>query len=310
VKLEYLPKVNTGRTFALASVEPRLTYLPKANLEVGLSLPIGFSGAEVQNDSSASPQTFLNGGTGDITADFMQKFGDQGQYAWQLSLTVPTGRYDESRGPERGKALLPATLQMGRGIYSLGFRLSYALDFDKAMAVFEGSFNYHFTASFTRRNAHIDADYKAYANATENRKRFFYRFKPYGENDRGGYFPPSIDMDAVYSYRGVPKLVQSFQCFFSAPLGVRWIPSFNPSVYDPFPDPDNRAWDVVLAYGLEFSRERVPIFMAFGLPIHDARGKAGEDKYDPAPFSKWSAPAWSEIGQEWIFALGFRTILF
>jgi hypothetical protein len=50
--------------------------------------------------------------------------------------------------------------------------------------------------------------------------------------------------------------------------------------------------------------------MAFGLPIHDARGKAGEDKYDPAPFSKWSAPAWSEIGQEWIFALGFRTILF
>jgi hypothetical protein len=310
VKLEYLPKVNFGRTFAFATVEPRLTFNPKSNVEIGLSIPVGFACAEVQNDSESSPQTFMNGGSGDITGDVTRRFGDHGQYSWQFSLTLPSGRYDESRGPQRSKEILPQTLQTGRGVYCAALQLSYTRDFDKAMALFEGSFSYPFMAGFSGKNAYINGDYTAYQNSTANRRRFYYRFKPYGENDRGGYFPPSLNFDAIYAFRGVPKIVQSFQFFFTAPLGVRWIPSYNPSYYDPIPDPDNRAWDAVLAYGIEFSRETFPIFLAFGLPIHDARGKTGSDKYDPAPYKKWNGPAWNELGQEWIFALGFRAILF
>jgi hypothetical protein len=308
--LEYLPKVNFGRTFAFATVEPRLTLVPKTNIEVGVSVPLTFASAEVQNDPVFSPQTFNNGGTGDITADITQKFGDHGQYSWQFALTLPSGSYDERRGPEQAKEILPQKLQMGRGVYTGELRLSYALDFDRSMALFEGSFNYPFMMSPSGKNAYIASDYKAYRSMAANRERFYYRFKPYGENDRGGYFPPSLNFDVVYAFRRISKTVQSFQFFFSAPLGVRWMPSYNPSIYDPVPDPDNRAWEAVLAYGIEFSNERFPVFMAFGLPIHDTPGPIGPDKYDSAPFAKWNGPAWKEFGQEWIMALGFKTILF
>ncbi len=308
--LEYLPKINFGRTFAFGSVEPRLTFNPKPNLEIGVSIPVTFASAEVQNDPVFSPQTFNNGGTGDVSADISHKLGDRGQYSWQFALTLPSGRWDERRGPEQAKELLPQKLQMGRGVYAAALRLSYSRDFDRAMALFEGSFNYPFMASLSRKNAYMDSDYQAYQGMTANRERFYYRFKPYGENDRGGYFPPSVDFDLVYAFRNVPKTVQSFQVFFAAPLGVRWMPSYNPSYYDPVPDPDNRAWEAVLAYGIEFSGERFPLFLAFGLPIHDAPGTPGKDRYDAKPFAKWNGPAWSEFGQEWIMALGFKTILF
>jgi hypothetical protein len=260
----------------------------------------------------APPEAAINGGRGDVTCDVTRFFGAQNQYSWQCALTLPTGPYDAGSGTDKSQFILPQSMQMGRGVYSVMLGLSYSRDIDKGMLLFDGYCYYPFNVSFTGKNAYIDSDYKTYQTASENRRRFYYRFKPYGENDRGGYFPPALSCDAIYAYRGIPKMVHSVQCYFYAPLGVRWVPSYNQSsnLYDPRPDPDNRAWDAVLADGVEFSRDIFPIFLGFALPIHDARGIAGADAYDPAPFGKWHAPDWNELGEEWIVALGFKVAMF
>jgi hypothetical protein len=302
VKIEMLPKLNFGRTFRYLITAPRITYNPVYTTELGISMPFGDKGSEVQYRTNLEPQTFLNGGRGDLTFDIMHRFGAEGQYFWQAALTFPTGQWDAKRGTDLTKFILPQTLQMGQGVYSATLGLFHTFDVDKGMYVFDGFFNYPFMFRFDKKNKYLEADYKDYKNVTENRERFYYKYmlKPYGENDRGGYFPPSVSFDAVYAYRGVPKLIQSFQLFFMAPLGVRWVPSYVPTEYNPGPDPEHRAWDAVLSYGMEFSNERFPLFFGIGLPIRDRKDPAG----------KWDAPDWENIGQEWIFALGFKAALF
>jgi hypothetical protein len=312
LELEMLPKMNISRTFNYTIAVPRLTFTPFWNTEAGLSMPIGSKTAEVQYQTNMDPATFINGGRGDCTLDFMRSFGSTGQYSLQLGFTFPTGQYDARRGSDLTKSILPQSLQMGQGTYATTLSLYYTRDVDKGMYLFDANFNYPFMLRLDKKNQYIDSDYKAYQNVSENRERFYYRHivKPYGENDRGGYYPPSLSFDAIYAYRGVPKFVQSFQLFFNAPFGVRWIPSYNPTLYDPRPDPDNRAWDAVISYAIEFSRESFPLFMGIGLPIHDKRGTPGDNVYDPSPFGEWSAPDWENIGQEWIFALGFKAAMF
>jgi hypothetical protein len=177
----------------------------------------------------------------------------------------------------------------------------------------DGYFYYPFALSFNGKNAYIDGEYRAYHDATEERKRFYYWFKPYGENDRGGYFPPAINLDGIYTYRGMHKVVQSFQVFFSAPLGVRWMPYYDNTsgLYDPRPDPDNRAWDLIVAYGVEFSSDRVPVFLGLGLPIHDRvqtppNGEVFNQKY----YWTWNGPDWRNFGREYLFALGIKMAMF
>jgi hypothetical protein len=312
IELEILPKMNVSRTFNYTMAVPRLTFTPFWNTEVGLSMPLGTKTAEVQYQTNMAPETFINGGRGDCTLDFMRSFGSIGQYSLQLGVIFPTGQWDARRGADLSKSILPQSLQMGQGNYAAALSFYYTKDVDKGMYLFDATFNYPFALRLDKKNRYIDSEYIAYQDVSENRERFYYRhiIKPYGENDRGGFFPPTLSFEGIYAYRGVPKLVQSFQFFFVAPLGVRWIHSYNPTLYDPRPDPDNRAWDAVLSYGIEFSRESFPLFMGIGLPIHDRRGVAGADPYDPAPFGEWSAPDWENIGQEWIFALGFKAAMF
>jgi hypothetical protein len=302
LELEFLPKANFGRTFSYTVVVPRLTFTPIWNTEVGIALPIGTKISEVQYQTNMSAQTFINGGRGDLSVDFMKNFGSIGQYSIQFGITFPTGQYDAERGPDLGKSILPYSLQMGQGTYSTTLALYYTRDFDNGMSLFDANFNYPFMFRFNKKNQYLETDYKEYKNATENRERFYYKYmiKPYGESDRGDYFPPSISLDAIYAYRGVPKLTQSFQFLFMAPLGVRWIHSYVPTEYNPLPDPDHRAWDLVFSYCLEFSRERFPLFLGTGLPIHDRKDQTG----------KWDAPDWKNIGNEWIFAFGFKVAMF
>ena len=301
-QIEMLPKLNFGRRFVYLTAVPRLTFNPLYATELGISMPIGFKEARVQYQTNMPQQTELNGGRGDLTLDVMHSFGSEGQFIWQTALTFPTGRWDEAVGTDLTKNILPQTMQMGRGIYSATLGLFYSFDVNKGMYVFDGFFNYPFMFRFDKKNGYLETDYKEYKTATENRERFYYKhmLKPYGESDRGDYYPPTVSFDAIYAYRGVPKLIQSFQLFFMAPLGVRWIHSYVPTEYNPMPDPDHRAWDVVLSYGMEFSRERLPLFFGIGVPIHDR-----ED-----PVGKWDAPDWESIGNEWIFAFGFKAAMF
>jgi hypothetical protein len=155
---------------------------------------------------------------------------------------------------------------------------------------------------FDRKNRYLATDYKAYRDVTENRERFYYRYivKPYGESDRGDYYPPSLSLDAMYAFRSTRGLTPSIQLYVTAPFGVRWVHSYLPTVYDPHPAPDHRAWDAVISYGMEFSSMRVPLFLGIGLPIHDRSDPKGT----------WDAPDWEAIGNEWLFALGLRAALF
>jgi len=310
VRLECLPKFNIGENFSFLTMAPRLTVNLTWNTEVGLSVPIGYKRADVSYQANMEKRGEENGGSGDVSIDVTRSFGTENQYACQLALTMPTGRYDAA---DQSRSILPQSLQMGQGIYAATLGLSYTRDIDKGMLLFDGYFYYPFALSFTGKNAYIDSDYKAYRDATIFKKRFYYWFKPYGENDRGGYFPPAINLDGIYAYRGVRKLVQSFQVFFTAPLGVRWMPYYDNTsgLYDPRPDPDNRAWDVVVAYGVEFSSDRVPIFLGLGLPIHDktqppSPGQEFNQKY----YWMWNGPDWGKIGREYLIAAGFKVALF
>jgi hypothetical protein len=302
VKIEMLPKLNFGRNFVYTMAVPRLTYNPVYTTELGISLPIGFKVSEVQYLTNMDPQTMISGGRGDLTLDIMRRFGSEGQYFWQAALTFPTGQSDVQRGNDFSKNILPQSLQMGQGVYSATLGLFYTFDVNKGMYVFDAFLNYPFMFRFDKKNQYLETDYKAYKNVTENRRRFYYKYmlKPYGESDRGDYFPPSFSFDAIYAYRGVPKIIQSFQLFFMAPCGVRWIHSYVPTKYDPMPDPDGRAWDAVLSYGMEFSNDKFPLFFGIGLPIHDRKD----------PVGKWDAPDWESFGTEWIFALGFKAAPF
>jgi hypothetical protein len=303
VELEVVPKINFGRTFLFTVTEPRLSFRPRWTTELGLSMPFGMKEMEVQYQTNMDQQLVRNGVRGDLTVDARQTFGDQGQFAAQLSLTFPTGQFDAKRGNDLSKSILPQSLQMGRGVYSGTLGLSYTLDGENAMVLFDGYFSYPFMIRFDKKNRYLTTDYRDYTGVTgPTRARFYYDswLKPYGESDRGDYYPPSVSLDAIYAYRGVPKLIQSFQIFFGAPLGVRWIHSYDPARYDPQPDPDNRAWDVLLAYGVEFTRDRLPLFLGIGLPIHDKPDIRGD----------WNTPDWENIGQEWIIAFGCKIGMF
>lgn len=299
--IEMLPKINFGQTFLFSTVEPRLAYHPRWATELGLSMPIGMKEMEVQYQTNLDQQLIRNGSRGDLTADVRQLFGDHSQYAAQFSLTFPTGQYDAQRGTDQSKNILPQSLQMGRGIYSGTLGLSYTRDYDQGMMLCDGYVSYPFMIRLDGKNEYLATDYRPYANTTgATRDRFYYKswFKPYGESDRGDYYPPSASFDAIYARRG-EQTVQSFQLVFSAPLGVRWIHSYDPKLYNPQPDPDNRAWDLGLGYGLELTRDMLPLFFGVGLPVHAKRDASGD----------WRGPDWRNVGQEWIFALGFKAIL-
>jgi hypothetical protein len=178
------------------------------------------------------------------------------------------------------------------------------------MLILDASFYYPFMVRFDKKNEHLGTDYKTYYNETVNHERFHYRHivKPYGENDRGDYFPPAINIASDVVFRGVPGVTQSFQFTFNVPLGVRWIHSYNPIVYDPRPDPDHRAWDALLGYGIEINKFSLPFFFGIGLPIQDKKNT--QTGYDETPLRKWDGPDWRALTEEMIIVCGVKASIF
>jgi hypothetical protein len=310
LRLEVAPKVNFGQNFLSVITAPRLVLQPRYGTEIGLSLPMMVKSAEVQPQTNIDPKTYLNAGRGDLTVDVQRTFGLSGQFAWSAALTFPTGQSDARRGTDRAQTILPASLQKGQGVYGGALGLSYTHDVNNGFLFFEGALNYPFMVSLTGENSLLDSDYAAYQNAGANRRRFHYRFKPYGESDRGDYYPPVVNISGIYALRSAAKQTHSVQLLFSCPLGARWIHSYVPTSYDPYPDPDHRAWDLVLAYGLELGGGPLPVFLGLGVPIHDKRGTPSEDRYDSKPFTTWNSPDWRALGEEWIVTVGFKAGMF
>jgi hypothetical protein len=191
---------------------------------------------------------------------------------------------------------------MGRGVYSVSVGVGYTFDFENKIVLIEGSFSYPFNVRFDKRNEYLDSDYKSYRDATVNRERFYYnnRIKPYGESDRGDYYPPSIQLFATYSRHRKRILQHSLQWSFDVPLGTQWIHHHDPTLYDPIPDPDHRAWNMIVAYGIEYSRFRFPIFVGVGVPLHDKRGID----------NRWDGIDTRSLFREWVVTTGLTVGLF
>ncbi|MBN1575985.1 MAG: hypothetical protein JW913_05495 [Chitinispirillaceae bacterium] len=299
---ECLPRFSAGSDWGSALIAPRIALHPRSNCEIGLTLPAGLKIAEVRYQENLPDEAHVNGGPGDIAADINYAFGPGGAFFVMTALTVPTGNYDIRHGPAQAEKILPNELQMGRGVYDASIRLSWAPSLENGMLLIDASLHYPFNVRLDKRNKYLDTDYRAYRDATENRERFYYRWpvKPYGESDRGDYYPPSLTIEGAYGWFRNAAIVHSLQVSFSATLGTRWIRHYEPTRYAPYPDPDHRAWSTLLSYGVEFSRFRFPLFAGFGVPVSDRRGGNNQ----------WDGIDTDALFREWIFVAGFTVGFF
>lgn len=301
IAVEVLPRYNFGENFYKVTVPTRLSFKPTWTTDLGIAIPLMSKTGEVQSQSNLWPNNRTVGGIGDVAIDLSKSFGMSGSYTAQVTVALPTGQYDIKRGSDREMYFLPNELQKGSGLYSATMQLSRLLDVEDGFWKVDVSYTHPFAMKpFTRKNEMLNTYFNAYADRTAN-SRFYYRFKPYGENDLGGYTPPSVSLAAYFASRHVQGQVHSWGALFSAPFGVAWIPA--PAVdgtYNPIPDPDHKAWSAALVYAVEFSRPNYPLLFAVSLPIHDR----------PDPQGRFNGPDWGAFLNQWTFACGFKTTLF
>ncbi len=295
---EIMPRFSSGADYFSNVFNARLILNPARNTEIALSFPLVYTIAEARYSENLPVEMHINNGPGDISLEFNRIFGSGGIFSSGLSLTFPTGKYDEIRGPKHAGKILPNRLQTGRGLYDASVRFGWCPTFENSIMLLEASFNYPFNIRLDKKNEYLETDYRAYQDATVNRGRFYYSriIKPYGENDRGDYYPPLVKLDAVYGFYHQTTIVHSVQISFSAPLGTAWIHNWDPTRYDPYPDPEHHAWQILLFYGVEMSQMRFPFFIGAGIPIKD---KKGSD-------NRWDGVDTEDFLREWVFVAGVK----
>jgi len=300
-----------GQNFFNSSYSPRFSFKPRWDMTIGASIPFTSKIGEVQPTTLYKPQYFATGGMGDIGLDYSYSFGMEGQFSIGLAVSMPTGQYDIKRGDQNTGLILPSGLQKGTGMWNGSLSLGYTKDIEDGMWLFDLSYSNPFNVKFSGKNQFIDNedDSRSYFDAYRNDKdnpRFYYHFKPYGENDLGDYTPPSVNLSVYRGYRGITGFVHSWGATFSAPFGIAWVHNEDfsardgTSAYNPRPDTDHKCWNASLNYGMEISRPKLPLFVAVSLPIHDKGDVIG----------KWNPPDIKDLGQQWSLALGIKTTLF
>lgn len=309
---------SATKTSNTNSLESRFSFRPTYTSILALTLPVLSKDGSMQTSTAVDPRTgIVNNGLGDIRLDFQNAFGVSGEFSYDFTLAIPTGDYAATVGRDAAPEFLPANLQLGTGLYSLTLDVGYTKDLDKAILLLDAMYTHPFAVNFSGKNSY----FPLYDNSStwnlmsaSQKSRFEYYFKPYGENDLGAYNPPSVTVSAFYGYKGIENFVHSFGLMFSAPLGVAWIPGFDPSSYNPTPDPDNQSWTATLCYGLEFSARNFPIFVAAYLPIHDKTASATNaqlvNPYDTRPMAQWNGPDWHDVFHRWSVFVGTKTTLF
>lgn len=318
IDLQLMKSVSFGQNFFNSTTNLRLSGKPTWTSGLGLSIPVTSKIGEVQPVSIEVPRYYITGGMGDISADWSKSFGMEGQYSLGVGLTLPTGQYDIKRGPDSKSEFLPSGLQKGGGLYNASLTLSYTKDVEDGIWLFDLGYSHPFNMKlFTGKNQFMDdyySNYKNYADSSDSdiKNRFYYRFKPYGENDLGDYTPPSVNVSAYYGYKGVHGYMHSWGVTFSAPLAIAWVHAEplaadqTKTMYNPRPDPDHESWSATLNYGLEFGNDKFPLFLAVSLPLHDR----SNDPEDPKKTFGWDAPDWEDFGQQWTFAIGMKATMF
>ncbi|MBN1601025.1 MAG: hypothetical protein JW915_05410 [Chitinispirillaceae bacterium] len=300
IDLEMLSRFSIGQNFRYFTFSPRFSYKPSYTTTMNVAIPVLSKTGTAQNLSNSPENERTTGGLGDISLDFAKSIGMNGQYLITLGLTFPTGQYDIKRVRDKEPEFLPVHLQKGTGLYNASMAIERMVDIEDGMWTFSVSYSHPLALRpFSKQNEFLDSYFGDYKDRKNNR-RFYYRSKPYGENDLGDYNPPSLTANVYFTSRKFEHHIHSWGVMFSAPLGVAWVHSPNISLYNPAPDPDHKSWNATLLYGVEFSREKLPLYLAVSLPIHD--------KADPRGI--WDAPDWEDFMQQWTFAFGFKTTFF
>jgi hypothetical protein len=301
-------------------LESKISFHPSYTSTLSLTVPVLSKNGSMQEAANVDERTgVVNNGLGDIRIDYQNAFGLSGEFTCNFTLSIPTGGFTETVGPDASKQYLPANLQLGSGLYSLTLDLGYTRDINEGMLLFDAMYTHPFAVNFSGKNSyHPYYDDTATWNlmTAAQKQRFEYFFKPYGENDLGGYTPPSVTGSFFYAYKGIEHFVHSFGLMFSWPIGVAWIPAFATDSYDPKPDPDNQSWTATLCYGLEYSQPNFAIFAAAYVPIHSKTFSASATsaplatQYDTKPMSQWNAPDMHDILHRWSVFVGTKTTLF
>jgi hypothetical protein len=292
---------------------------PSWNTGLGLTIPIVSKTGSVQPKTNYDDKTEQTAGIADMMLDFSKTIGMEGEYALSINLTMPTGQYDVKRGKENEMLYLPTTMQRGGGMFNATVGLNRSMDVDKGLWVAEAFFSWPFALNFHGKNQFINDNQDQFSAinsrwdllSSDQKKRFEYVFKPYGENDLGGYTPPSITAALYYGNRRQAHFVHSYGAKIWIPLGVAWIPDYSASSYNPVPDPNNKTWSITLHYGLEFSKPEYPFYLAINKTITSRSTPNPNDPFDEKTLAKWHGPDMKElINNNWIFAGGFKATMF
>jgi hypothetical protein len=321
IDAEFMSSITVGENFEYKQLKSRFSWKPTYTTNLGLTIPIVSKLGSLQPQTNYDDKTEATAGMADLMVDFSKNIGMEGEYSLSFNLTLPTGQYDVKRGNADKKAMLylPTTLQRGSGVYNASLGLSRTIDVEKGLWVWEVFYSHPFAINFNGMNQFVNNGYNQY-NDINNRwdfmtsaqkERFKYYFKPYGENDLGGYVPPSITASVFYGSRKQVGFVHSFGAKASIPLAVAWVPDYSASTYNPVPDPNFKAWSVTLHYGLEFSREHYPLYIAINKTICDKSTPDASNPYNTKTLAKWNLPEWKDVlNNNWTLAVGIKTTMF
>lgn len=319
IDAEAVGSLTIGENFEYRQVRTRLSMKPTWSTGLGLTIPIVSKIGSLQPKTNLDDKTEQAAGIADIMLDFSKSLGPGGEYSAYLNLTLPTGRYDVKRGREQEQQYLPTTLQTGGGLFNAALGLGRTFDVEDGLWVLEGFFSYPFAVNFHGKNKFVNSGADQYAGVDarwelltdEQKKRFEYYFKPYGENDLGAYVPPSFTAALYYGNRRQASFVHSYGVKVWVPFGVAWVPAASANSYDPAPDPNNKTWSVTLHYGLEFSKPAYPFYFSVNKIVVSRSSPNPDDPYDERSLARWHRPALSELlHSNWIFAAGIKATMF
>ncbi len=319
IDAEVMSSLTLGENFDYKQVKTRLSMKPTWSTGLGLTIPIVSKLGSLQPKTNYDDNTEQTAGLADMMLDFSKTLGAEGEYSASLNLTMPTGQYDVKRGKENEMLYLPTTLQRGSGVFIAALGLTRTMDVDKGLWIMESFLSWPFAVNFYGKNQFVNNNQDQYNGVNsrwdllsdEQKKRFQYYFKPYGENDLGGYVPPSITAAVYYANRRQARYVHSYGVKVWIPLGVAWVPEYTASSYNPVPDPNNKTWSITLHYGLEFSKPEYPFYFAINKTITSRSTPNANNPFDDKPLSRWHGPDMKElINNNWIFALGFKATMF
>jgi hypothetical protein len=300
IDVQSLGGYSLFRDHSVRSLTTRFSYKPTYTSQIGLTVPVYDKAAVIQPSTLYQRQFEETGGTGDVAFDYTINFGLEGEFACMASIGLPTGQYNIARGNDQLSFLLPSLSQLGTGLTVPALTLSYSKDVENGLWVFDATYSQPMAIRLiSGKNEFLDTYFKDYKDSTGN-KRFYYRFKPYGENDLGDFTPPSLSGTAYYGFKGNPKIMQSVGLTFSAPLGIAWVHDeiVNGAAvrYNPRPDPDHLAWSSQIVYGVEFANPKRPLYLAIVKPVHDKKD----------PLGNWDPPDWESLKNEWGVGTGHQ----